>query len=487
MSDTIARRSQVLVIGGGPGGSTTATLVARQGHEVILIEKTTGGRYHIGESLLPSCLRIFDLLGIREKVEKYGFIQKDGGYFDWGGERWEIAFATLSQPLHGFQVIRSEFDKLLLDHARSEGVEVLQGIEAREIVFDGNRPVAVEATDATGQRLRFEFDILVDASGRAGLMSTRYLHNRRFHEAFRNMAVWGYWKDAGRLKVGPAGSIATCSIPFGWVWAIPLHDGTLSVGVVLHTSKFEELRQYFPLEDIYHNSIASSPVVSELVQPGHLATALKSETDYSYAADHFSGPGYYLVGDAACFLDPLLSTGVHLATFSGLVAAASIASTLSGSIDALEAAQFYSASYRRAYLRMMVVVSALYQTHTGRDNYFQKAQRLTSTDYGHAELVQAFLHIITGIEDLKDVENIHPDELLEALMHLYDEHYTFVRRREEWNAMPLEKIQEGIARTRVVAAVQEEFSLTPETAINGLYVTTEQGLGLKRAESLVTQ
>jgi flavin-dependent dehydrogenase len=438
------RSTQVLVIGGGPGGSTTAALLARQGFKVVLAEREVLPRYHIGESLIPSCLRIFDLLGVREKIEAYGFQRKDGGYFDWGGQRWEIEFSTLSKPLYGFQVIRSEFDKLLLEHAKSEGVEVMEGLEVKELFFNDDRPIGAACVNRNGVDKRISFEVLVDASGRNGLMATRYLHNRRYHEAFLNVALWGYWQNASRLSVGPLGAIATCSIPLGWIWAIPLHDSTLSVGVVLHKSKFKGLRQYFSLEEVYRNAIASSRLVTSLVECGELRMPLRTETDYSYASERFAGPGYYLVGDAACFLDPLLSTGVHLATFSGLVAAASISSTLRRDVAETEAMQFYNSSYRRAYLRMLVVVTSFYQTHKEPDTYFRQAQQLTSHDYSDSELIQAFLHIISGVEDLKDVEDMGPQMLLEAF-------------------------------------TKGDFSLTPETAVNGLYVTTEPKLGLSKA------
>ncbi|SLM49939.1 CrpH [Nitrospira japonica] len=412
------RSTRVLVVGGGPAGSTTTTLLAQRGVDVILAEREQGARYHIGESLLPSCLRILDLLGVREKVERHGFVRKDGGYFVWGEQPWEAAFGSLTTPLYGFQVVRSEFDKILIDHASSQGVSVLEGHEVKQLDLVDGRPVAAPAVDSEGNRVRLTFDFLVDATGRSGLMATGYLRNRYYHKAFMNVATWGYWRKAKRLSVGPQGAIATCSIPIGWIWAIPLHDGQLSVDVVMHKSKFKPLRQHLSLEGVYRHALAYSELIQDLISGGELQLPLRAETDYSYTAEEFAGPGYYLVGDAACILDPLLSTGVHMATFSGLLTAASLSSAISGDVPASDATQFYSASYRRAYLRMMVVVASFYQTHRGAEAYFRQAQQLTSHDYSGAELAHAFLHIISGIEDLKDIEDVEPQRLLEALTNV---------------------------------------------------------------------
>lgn len=473
-------KQSVLVVGGGPAGATTAALIAREGFAVTLVEQAAAPRYHIGESLLPSCLRIFDLLGVRDKIEAHGFQRKDGAYFDWGPQKWEVAFGGPAVSLYGFQVVRSEFDKLLLDHARSQGVNVLEQTEVVSLIFDGDRPKAANVL-VQGTASRMDFDILVDASGRAGLLATRYLKNRRFHEAFQNYAIWGYWRNAKPLPVGPFGAIATCSISSGWIWAIPLHDGSLSVGVVLQKSRLKSLREHFTQDEIYRDAIASNGTVSDLIDGAELITPLRVETDYSYAAERFAGPGYFLVGDAACFLDPLLSTGVHLAMFSGLAAAASIASILRGEIGQAEAAGFFNASYRHAYLRMLVVVGAFYQTHRGRDSHFKDAQKLTQNDYSETEIGNAFLHIISGTEDLRDLQNAKQAALLDSLITLYEKHFGFVSDRDAWADMPLETINEARTRIQFVNAVQEDFSLTAATSINGLFLSAEpKALGLRR-------
>ncbi len=310
--------TQVLVVGGGPAGSTTATLLAREGFDVTLIEKEVFPRYHIGESLLPSCLEILDLIGAREKVEAYGFQRKDGGYFAWGNESWELDFTKLRHP-YSFQVVRAEFDQLLLEHAKSQGVKVYEGTEIRGLTFDGERPCSAIWAQGPGDTNTGEisFDTLVDASGRAGIMGMRYLKNRHYHDAFQNVAIWGYWQGAGRMSFAPDGAIAVGSVPDGWFWGIPLHNDTMSVGLVLHKTTFKEKRQQGKsLEQIYHEAMDECPLILDLLKNATFVPGqMKVEQDYSYMSDKISGPGYFMVGDAACFIDPLLSTGVHLATW----------------------------------------------------------------------------------------------------------------------------------------------------------------------------
>ncbi len=454
-------KTTVLVIGGGPGGATAATLLARQGIEVTLLESAVFPRYHIGESILPSVLPILDLMGVREKVEEYGFVRKDGAYFEWGPENWDLNFDHLTGAnRHSYQVIRSEFDHLLLEHAKSQGVSVHEGTKVTEILFDGDRPVgarwvSVSDREHSGQ---IAFDYLVDASGRAGVMATKYLKNRHYHEAFKNIAVWSYYRDVTPLDRGPQGAIAVCSVPYGWFWAIPLHDGTTSVGLVAKRSIFNEERDRLgSIEAVYEDALAQCPRISDMVKGATKVSDFKVEQDYSYVSENKCGPGFVMVGDAACFLDPLLSTGVHLSTFAALLAAASISAILEGDLSEAEAMSFYERAYHQSYERLLVVVSFFYKSYNRQSQFFE-ANKLTRRERDMLHLYESFLQIVTGIEDLDDTTA--GEEALESVsQQLARQQKITAGHNEALNSMPTD----------------------PRKAVGGLYLELEPKLRIRRA------
>ncbi|MFG2881452.1 NAD(P)/FAD-dependent oxidoreductase [Streptomyces sp. NPDC048297] len=413
----MTRPYNVLVVGGGPAGSVTATLLAQHGMNVRLLESARFPRYHIGESLTPATRQVLELIGAAELLDAGGYQVKRGGVFHWGSDNWTIDWSKLfGDSVRTWQVDRAEFDALLLANAAAKGVEVREQVAAKSVEFDETgRPTAVTCVPENGDPYVLnDFDFLIDASGRAGLLSVRHLRNRQQHSLFRNVALWGYWKGARLLPGSPEGGVNVVSSPQGWYWVIPLHGGRMSVGLVTHKDLFAERRRAAgSLDELYHSVIQESDTVRDLLSGAEQMDEVRAETDYSYVADRFCGPGYMLIGDSACFLDPLLSTGVHLALHGALVGAASLLSAHRGEVSEAEGLSFFEASYRRAYTRMLALVSSMYESYHGMNDFFWTAHRLARPDAGSAPGGDGpasfgsadFGEIIAGMSDLREVRD----------------------------------------------------------------------------------
>jgi flavin-dependent dehydrogenase len=225
---------------------------------------------------------------------------------------------------------------------------------------------------------------------------------------FKNVAAWSYWTGVKKAPKGPDGAIAVCSIPSGWFWVIPLHDGTTSVGLVTGRDHFNARRaELGSVEAVYEDGMRECPAVLDLLADAKQVAGMRVEQDYSYTTDQLAGPGYVMSGDSAFFLDPLLSTGVHLATYSAMLGAASIGSITRGETTEDEALEFYRTVYRHSYERLLVLVSVFYESYRGKDYHFYNAQRLSQTERDDLNLQAAFDRIITGIEDLNDAQQAY--------------------------------------------------------------------------------
>ena len=463
--------SRVLVIGGGPAGSTAAALLAREGHDVQLLERAHFPRYHIGESVSPSCRAIMEFTGVHDKVAARGYTVKRGVLMRWGAEQdWAVDWRQMfGEDIRSWQVDRADFDKVLLDHAAELGATVREGAQVRAVRFEDGRAVAADWTsdEEPGRTRTTEFDFLVDASGRAGVLSTKYLHNRHPHEVFRNVAIWGYYQGGSLLPGTPEGGIDVISSPEGWYWVIPMADDGYSVGFVTHQDRFLERRpQFDSLEAMFHALVAESETVSGLVANGVFTGPVRVEQDFSYAADRFCGPGWFMAGDAGCFLDPLLSTGVHLAMFSGLLSAAAINATVTGQVTEDEARDFHEALYRNAYARLLTLVSGMYQKYQGKQSYFWLAQRLLGSGTRKLRPDSAFGAIVAGLTDLDDAAAQEPTPmpgLREAAEHAR------------------ERAAAGVGAAQVTTAPMRMDPNDLYDAASGLHLVTTPSLGIRRA------
>jgi len=389
----------VIVIGGGPAGSTAAGFLAQSGCRVLLFEKERFPRYHIGESLLSATLPILDALGVTPAVEQAGFIRKPGGTFVWGSDQEPWSFFFRDDPggrSHAFHVVRSEFDHILLRHAATLGVDVREGHCVRDITYDGRTRVAV--TDPDGRRLEASAPYVIDASGQQALLGRRD-RLREFNPFFKNLAVFGYFADAEVLGGAVAGNILSAAFSDGWFWFIPLHDGTTSVGAVVDAQRFAG-RAAGAAQDLYRRLIAACAPVAGRVRDAQLVSPVRVIRDYSYCSQRFYGAGYLLAGDAACFIDPVFSTGVHLACLSGYLAAHAVGAIVRGAPERPQLEE-YDARYRAAFQRYLNFLYFFYDHHSDPNSYFWTARKILNADAA-LDPRTAFVRLMSGGGDLLD-------------------------------------------------------------------------------------
>jgi flavin-dependent dehydrogenase len=357
--------ADVVVIGGGPAGSTVATLLAQKGISVQLFERDRFPRFHVGESLIPYTYDVIGRLNLLDRMKGSHFVRKQSVQFVNEHGRLSEPFYFGDYDAHErsqtWQVRRSEFDQLLLDNARSQGVHAYEETRVLEVLFEGDRAAGVRVKGADGAERVVSSQVVVDASGQSSLILDR-LGLREWDPDLKKAAIWTYYQGGARGEGRSEGGTIVLQTheKKGWFWYIPLHDDIVSVGVVAGHEYLFEGRGTKDLGTIFEQELARCPGLGPLLANATRIEPLRAQKEYSYRSRKAAGDGWVLVGDAYGFLDPLYSSGVLLALASGAMAADAIGDALAVGDPSEARLRRWEEDYVRGMNRMRRLVCAFY-------------------------------------------------------------------------------------------------------------------------------
>ena len=383
----------VLVVGGGPAGSAAAFKLAKDGYDVMLVDRARFPRETVGESLLPSVWPYLDEMGVSERIAAEGFVRKAGGVVAWGDSLTEISFRDFAYDRPGLHVERDAFDALLLDAARGAGVDVREACRAETFAAprEGERG-EVGLVDEDGARARVRPRMLIDASGQAGFLS-RLNNWRKLDSDFRFVSLWGYfegWRYVGaggivramdEIQTHPPMTFVTRLTDWGWAWHIPMRRLT-SVGINVPVELYKaESGKFASTQDYFLAVVARTPILGRLLAEAALAPGgVRAIRDYSYATQEIAGPGFFIAGDAAGFVDPIFSLGVVLALYSARLAAWATDRTLRDPSQALRNRALYVAQLSGRYHLARAMALPSEKSVAGADarryfNFFSESEK----------------------------------------------------------------------------------------------------------------
>ncbi len=367
----------VIVMGGGPAGSTVAGILAREGRKVILFEKEIFPRHHIGESLMTDTYWTFRRLGILEKMKESPFVRKYSVQFANSAGKESRPFYFFEAVHHEsavtWQITRAQFDHLLIDHAAEQGVTVHQGALVKQVLFEGDQAVGVEVQMPDGTREKYFAKVVVDATGQMAMLSNKFRWRVR-DPKLKKAVIYSYFKDAYRepdLNGGATLVLRTEAGSGGWFWYIPLENDITSVGIVADPEYLVQGRGQ-DLAKIFQEEIDKCEPVRKRVAPGTRVDKIYSILDYSYRSKHNAGNGFIIIGDAYGFLDPIYSSGVLLALKMAELAADAIHDAFNHDDFSAERLGQYQAKLDRGIESMRKLVYAFYNEGFSFSGFLRK-------------------------------------------------------------------------------------------------------------------
>jgi len=399
-----------IVIGGGPAGSTAAAVLGQKGRRVVLLDKEKFPRYHIGESLMPYCYFPLERIGVIEQMKTSHFPKKYSVQFVSTDGKASHPFYFFQHLQHEasttWQVLRSEFDQMLLDNARAKGAEVRQEMTVRDMIQDNGAVTGVKAVGKDGDLQEFRAPITIDASGRDALAVTR--NGWKVRDAYLNkIAIWTYYKGALRDPGLDEGATTVAYVPEkGWFWYIPLPEDVVSVGVVAEKDYlYKDTRD---LPSIFHREVKNNAWIQRHLAPGQQFGGYRVTGEYSYRSRYCAADGLILVGDAFAFLDPVFSSGVFLALRSGEIAGDAVDAALRA--GAFSAAQFsdYGAQLCRGIEAMRKLVYAFYDHAFSFGEFVSRYPHLRGdlTDCLIGHLFRDFQPLFAALAEFADIPDL---------------------------------------------------------------------------------
>jgi halogenation protein CepH len=404
------REVDAIVIGGGPAGAAVSAWLARWGRRVQVFERTRFPRFHVGESLVPGVNELLWELGVDEKIERAGFQVKRGGNLtSRSGAYVKFHLSLIADQLrkpYTFQVLRSRFDEILLDHSRERGADVHEGTEVADVLMDGERMVGVEVASPGRPARTVRAPIVIDASGRDALIATRFRLRHR-DPVLNKVSIWGHF-DGVRRDPGPdEGNLIAAVFEHGWFWIIPLAGGVTSVGAVVDAAAMKGGRR--SPEARFQRFVEACPFVADRMRDATPAGPLETVSNLAYGTERFYGPGHVLIGDAAVFLDPIYSYGVYLALKTGKIVAERIDAGLRRGDLAPDLFESYEAELRR---EVRVVFTQIYNWYRFIGDT-ERVDRFVPLMIRWVTLRRSFSLLFSGMYDRLDPEG--PPAMIQLL------------------------------------------------------------------------